>query len=100
MAKNSAGTKQRQKSEIKEPKQYKVILHNDDFTTMEFVVELLKTVFLKNQKEAEQLMLKVHNTGKAVVGVYDYDTAVSRVDISTKMARQAGFPLRITYNPA
>ncbi len=100
MAQESTGIKERQNTELKEPNQYKVIIFNDDFTTMEFVVKLLENVFLKTHANAEQLMLKVHNSGKAVVGIYDYDTAVSRVTIATQMARQNGYPLKLIYTPA
>ena len=71
----------------KEPKRYKVTIYNDDFTTMEFVVMVLKVVFFKNDAEAEALMLKVHHSDKAVVGVYSYDVAVSKVRRATQMAR-------------
>ena len=84
---------------VKEPKQYNVIMLNDDFTTMEFVVKLLMTVFHKSQAEAEQLMLMVHRSEKAVVGVYSYDVAVSKVQRGLAMARQEGFPLRLTCEP-
>ena len=100
MAQESTRIKERQNTELKEPNQYKVIIFNDDFTTMEFVVKLLENVFLKTHANAEQLMLKVHNSGKAVVGIYDYDTAVSRVTIATQMARQNGYPLKLIYTPA
>lgn len=83
--------------EISEPHKWAVIFWNDDFTTMEFVVKVLTDVFLKSEQEAEQLMLKVHEEGKAQVGIYSYDIAISRAKIATSMAREAGFPLKITY---
>ena len=82
--------------EITPPKDCKVRFHNDDFTTMDFVVNILLTVFHKPLGEAEQLMEKVHKTGSAIVGVYPYDIAVTRAEIATKAARNEGFPLRIT----
>ena len=85
--------------DLKEPKRYKVTIYNDDFTTMEFVVMILKVVFFKSEAEAETLMLQVHHSDKAVVGIYSYDIAVSKVNKATQMAREAGFPLRLTYEP-
>lgn len=75
---------------------YKVIMHNDDFTTMEFVVEVLKNVFFKQEAEAEQLMLQVHRAGSAVVGLYTYDIAISKVQKAMRMAREKGYPFKLT----
>lgn len=61
-------TRESTRIRIREPKQYKVIMHNDDFTTMDFVVDILKDIFHKDEMEAERLMLLVHEAGKAVVG--------------------------------
>ena len=66
---------------------------------MEFVVKILVQVFFKSQPEAERLMLQVHHSDKAVVGIYTYDTAVSKVHKATSMAREEGHPLRLTYEP-
>ncbi len=66
---------------------------------MDFVVKVLREVFFKSQEEAERLMLQVHHSDKAVVGIYSYDIAVSKVKKATAMAREAGFPLRLTYEP-
>lgn len=82
--------------EIREPHKWAVIFWNDDFTTMEFVVKVLNDVFFKELHEAEEIMMKVHREGQAVVGVYTYDIAVSRTRIANEMARKAGFPLKIT----
>ena len=81
---------------MREPRRYKVIIYNDDFTTMEFVVMILKQVFFKSEEEAQALMLKVHHSDKAVVGIYSYDIAVSKVRKATNMAREQGYPLRLT----
>jgi ATP-dependent Clp protease adaptor protein ClpS len=99
MAKEQSQIKERQKTNIREPRQYQVIIHNDDFTTMEFVVMILKQVFLKSEEDANALMLKVHHSEKAVVGVYTYDIAVSKARKATTMAREEGFPLRLTVEP-
>ena len=74
-------------------------IYNDDFTTMEFVVKILTLVFYKSEAEAEALMLQVHHSDKAVVGIYSYDVATSKVRKATGMAREAGFPLRLTVEP-
>ena len=85
--------------ELGEPRQYEVVLLNDDYTTMDFVVMILKVVFFKTDTEAETLMLTVHRSSQAVVGVYSYDVALSKVKKATDMARHAGFPLRLTCQP-
>ena len=88
--------KEKTKINIQEPRRYKVIMHNDDFTTMDFVVDILREFFHKNEMEAERLMLLVHETGKAVVGTYPYDIAVSKVQSASARAREEGFPFRMT----
>lgn len=78
-----------------EPDMYDVILFNDDFTTMEFVIEMLRAVFAKQEREAERVMLAVHSAGSGVVGTYVHDIALSKADKATRMARNAGYPLRL-----
>ena len=99
MPQEQSQIRERQRTNLREPRRYKVIIYNDDFTTMEFVVHLLIVVFLKSEDEATQLMLKVHNSEKAVVGVYSYDIAISKVNRATEMARAENFPLRLTCEP-
>lgn len=96
MPKEQSQIKERQKTNIREPRRYKVIIHNDDFTTMDFVVMVLKDVFFLSEENAQALMLQVHHSSKAVAGVYTYDIAVSKVRKATTMAREQGFPLRLT----
>ena len=93
-------TRENTKIRIREPKHYKVIMHNDDFTTMEFVVEILKDIFHKDEMEAERLMLMVHEWGKAAVGRYPYDLAASKVRSAAARAKAAGFPFRMTVEEA
>ena len=99
MAKEQSSVKEKQRTGLKEPRRYKVTIYNDDFTTMEFVVKILTLVFYKSETEAEALMLQVHHSDKAVVGIYSYDIAVSKVNKATQMARHEGFPLRLTCEP-
>lgn len=99
MPKQQSSIQERQRIDLREPRRYKVIIHNDDFTTMEFVVLILINVFFKSQAEAETLMLQVHHSDKAVVGIYTYDVALSKVQKATRMARDAGYPLRLSYDP-
>jgi ATP-dependent Clp protease adaptor protein ClpS len=80
--------------EVKEPPQYRVILHNDDYTTMEFVVYVLQTVFHKQESEAVQIMLTVHRNGSGVCGVYTAEVAETKVSLVHDMARKHGYPLK------
>ena len=88
-------TKEKTKSRIKEPRQYNVIMINDDFTTMDFVVEVLKEIFNKDSETAVALMLKVHHEGEAVVGKYTYDIASTKRRLAIEKARAAGFPFQL-----
>lgn len=81
---------------IELPPEYKVIFHNDDFTTMEFVVDLLVTVFKKNVDDAVKIMSEIHTQGKGIVGIYSYDMALTRTKVALQRARENKFPLRIT----
>lgn len=99
MANEQTSVRDRVRSDLKEPRRYKVIIFNDDFTTMDFVVKVLTSVFFKSQPEAEALMLDVHRKGSAVVGVYSHDVARSKVRKATTMARDEGFPLRLECKP-
>ena len=84
------------KDEIKfiEPKLYKVIFLNDDYTTFDFVIDVLKSVFHKTEEEAINLTLKVDKEGSAVIGIYPLEIAQEKVDKTHSLARAAGFPLR------
>ncbi len=76
------------------PRMYKVILFNDDYTTMDFVIEVLEHFFAMNRERAMQIMLKVHNEGSAVCGVYSRDVAETKVAQVSEFAKQHGHPLR------
>ena len=90
---------ERVEAALKPPPMYKVLMLNDDFTPMDFVVEILESIFFKSQAEAEAIMLKVHHEEKAVVGTYSYDIAKSKVEKAMEKARTQKFPLKLTYMP-
>ena len=99
MANEQTSVRDRTNTNLREPRRYKVIIYNDDFTTMDFVVHVLTSVFFKSNDEAERLMLDVHQKGSAVVGIYSYDIATSKVRKATMMARNENFPLRLECKP-
>lgn len=81
---------------VKKPKNYKVIMHNDDFTTMEFVVAILNIIFNKDLEEANKIMMDVHKNGKGIAGVYPYDIAISKANKAMLIAKNEGFPFKLT----
>jgi ATP-dependent Clp protease adaptor protein ClpS len=87
-------------NEPREPKMYRVILHNDHYTTMEFVVEILVTIFHKPSREATRIMLDVHRRGSGECGVYSLDIARTKVSQVHLLAREREFPLRCSYEEA
>ena len=93
-------TREKTRIDIREPKHYRVIMHNDDFTTMEFVVDILRDIFRKSEVEAIHLMMLVHECGRASVGSYPYDIAVTKVQAATARAKEEGFPFRMTVEAA
>ncbi len=84
------------KTKLEKPKLFKVILHNDDFTTMEFVVFVLQYVFNRSDPEAFTIMLKVHNEGIGIAGVYPYDIATMKSEKAMNLARSREYPLLCT----
>lgn len=80
--------------DLEEPPLYRVLLYNDDYTTMEFVVEVLMVVFNKSMEEATLIMLNVHKKGVGLCGVYPYEIAETKVDTVDSLARENGFPLK------
>lgn len=87
-----------EKNNIKEktPKKYKVLMYNDDFTTMEFVVAVLMDIFNKTIDEASYIMMEVHNKGKGIAGVYPFDIAISKLNKAQILARKEGFPFKLS----
>ena len=86
--------KERVETKKKEPTIYKVVLLNDDYTTMEFVVTVLENVFQKTPSEAFQIMMHVHVNGRGIAGVYSWEVAETKVDTVMSLARGAGYPLK------
>jgi len=93
-------TKQKNQVKIRKPKNYKVVMYNDDYTTMEFVINILVNVFNKKLLEAEKVMLDVHEKGKGIAGIYSYDIAITKVSTAMSMAKQEGFPFKLTVEEA
>ena len=85
---------------VKEPEEFKVILLNDDYTTMEFVVEVLMIIFNKSLENAYNIMLDVHNKGRGIVGVYIWDIAITKAEQVHAFARENEFPLKCIVEPA
>ena len=97
MPREKTQTRVRERVKIDEPMpRYKVIIHNDNVTTMDFVVEILMKVFFLSKEDAEALMMKVHEEGSGVAGVYDYDIAISKVFKVRQLAEEKKFPLKLT----
>jgi len=88
-----------EKPKVEKPRRYKVIFHNDDYTTMEFVILVLLRFFHKSEAEATHIMLTVHHKGSAVAGVYTRDIAETKVSQVTDYAREHGMPLLLTTEP-
>lgn len=81
--------------ELAQPKMAKVIMLNDDYTTMEFVVMILVEIFRKNPQDAQQIMLQIHCENRGICGIYPYDIAHTKAKEARRRAKDAGFPLRI-----
>ena len=97
---SGAGVKERTDTREKEPTLYQVVLLNDDYSTMEFVMLVLEDVFQKSPAEAYRIMMQVHLNGRGVAGVYTYEIAETKADKVASLAHEAGFPLRATVEEA
>jgi ATP-dependent Clp protease adaptor protein ClpS len=93
------GTATVNRQKLQPPKRYKVLMHNDDYTTMEFVVLVLQKYFNKNYNEAQAIMLEVHQRGFGVCGIYTFEVAESKAAKVIKYARENGHPLRCSIEP-
>lgn len=87
------------KEKLQAPRKYKVLMHNDDYTTMEFVILVLQKFFQKTSNEAQTIMLEVHTRGFAICGIYTFEVAESKVAKVTKYARDNGHPLKCSTEP-
>ncbi|ACN15760.1 ClpS [Desulforapulum autotrophicum HRM2] len=100
MSLNEPSIKQRTSSKVEKkegyPPMYRVVLHNDDYTTMEFVVQILITVFGKSLEKASIIMLNIHKQGKGICGSYTREVAETKVNTVHHLAREQGFPLKST----
>lgn len=85
--------------DISEPPLYRVLLHNDDYTTMDFVVMVLERVFHKSPSDATRIMLNVHQKGMGICGVYPAEIAETKINAVHAMAAEAGFPLKASMEP-
>jgi ATP-dependent Clp protease adaptor protein ClpS len=94
-----SGTATIRKEKLQAPRMYKVIMHNDDYTTMEFVIHVLQKYFQKNEAEAHAIMLEVHTRGFGVCGIFTYEVAESKAAKVTKYARDNGHPLKCSTDP-
>jgi ATP-dependent Clp protease adaptor protein ClpS len=92
-------TETRQEQKLERPRMWRVLLHNDDYTTQDFVVWVLETIFHKPRGEAFTIMMSVHRSGLGVAGVYTYDVAETKVKTTKQMAEEHEFPLLVTMEP-
>jgi ATP-dependent Clp protease adaptor protein ClpS len=93
------GLKERDDQRVHKPRLYRVVLHNDDFTPIEFVVSLVVQIFRKSPEEAARITLEVHNSGAAVAGVYTHEIAETKQAVAEATARQYEHPLMVTLEP-
>ena len=92
--------KERVETKKQDPTLFKVVLLNDDYTTMDFVIQVLEGVFQKSPAEAFQIMMHVHRNGRGIAGVYPWELAETKADTVRTLASEAGFPLRATREEA
>lgn len=95
-ADHNADTAVAERVRTRTPKLYKVVILNDDFTSMEFVVHILESVFMKSPSEAVQIMLHVHKSGRGIAGIFTKQIAEAKIEIVHQRAKGEGFPLRCT----
>lgn len=92
-------TESRNEQKLERPRLWRVLLHNDDYTTQEFVVWVLETIFRKPRAEAFTIMMSVHRSGLGVAGVYTHDVAETKLKTTQQMAEEQEFPLLVTMEP-
>lgn len=91
--------KERTKRGPKEPGRFAVVFHNDDMTPMDFVMQVLEAIFHHDQAKATELTVKIHNEGRATVGIYSLEVAEQKAGETVTIARNNGFPLAVTVEP-
>jgi ATP-dependent Clp protease adaptor protein ClpS len=91
---------QKQEEKLQEPEDFRIILLNDHYTTMDFVVDILILIFHKNEEDANRIMMDVHRKGRGIVGVYSWDIAQTKMNQVHTLARQHDFPLRCIVEKA
>ena len=96
----TADEQTRTRQGVQEPPMYQVLLHNDDYTTMEFVIEILMAVFNRSMEDATHIMLNVHRKGVGICGVYPYEIAETKVGIVEVLAKTNDFPLKCSMEKA
>ena len=102
MSKTDIATQERTRTHerVQEPPQYRVLLHNDDYTTMDFVIQILTAVFNRSIEDATRIMLNVHRNGIGICGVYPYEIAETKVEMVEILARSNDFPLKCSMEKA
>ena len=98
--KQDTGVALEERTRTKKPPMYKVLLHNDDYTTKEFVVFVLQTVFQRSEADALAIMTHVHNQGVGVAGVYTFEIAETKVQKTVQLARSNEYPLQLSIEPS
>jgi ATP-dependent Clp protease adaptor protein ClpS len=97
---SGGAVRERTEEKTKEPALHSVVLLNDDYTPMQFVIDVLETVFQKSPAEAYRIMMQVHVGGRGVAGIYPWEVAETKVDTTLSCAREAGHPLQATIEDA
>lgn len=92
-------TATKKKEQLKKPPLYRVLFHNDNYTTMEFVVEVLRTIFMKSESDSVTIMLSVHLNGVGVAGVYTREVAETKISKTHALAREREYPLKLSMEP-
>ncbi|MFP6598143.1 MAG: ATP-dependent Clp protease adaptor ClpS [Candidatus Hydrogenedentota bacterium] len=96
---NEGEVQTKPRNEVQRPKRYKVLLHNDHYTSMEFVIMILESIFRKSSTQSVEIMLNVHETGIGIAGVYTASIAETKIKIVHQAAEKQGFPLKCSMEP-